>query len=389
MIKKLFAALLTISVFAAAVIPAAAAGYGLSPALGVMRAETVLEKKGVSGTPVLFTAEDFTEAAGQGIDYITLIDLPPAQSGVLALSGSECTEGQTIAADSLAFLTYTPKLEGLATATFTFRFGAEEWLNTDVMCRITMSGGVNAAPITSDEKVSTVGGVPLIHTLAAGDPDGDAVTVRVTSYPENGYLAVGSDGHIVYTPIEGFTGKDEFRYVAADKYGASSEEATVGISVEDNKYGIAFADMDGNDAYAAAVVMSQNCVMTYTYKSGEYYFSPYEKVTRIDFLVMLISALGLEDGAEPCEDTLFEDDDILTPAAKGYLALALRTGIVSLDDGYFNPTGTVTFAEAELMANSALTAGGYGGIVTGTGQADTEMTKADVARMLMKTIKNK
>ena len=104
---------------------------------------------------------------------------------------------------------------------------------------------------------------------------------------------------------------------------------------------------------------------------------------------MLISALGLEDGAEPCEDTLFEDDDILTPAAKGYLALALRTGIVSLDDGYFNPTGTVTFAEAELMANSALTAGGYGGIVTGTGQADTEMTKADVARMLMKTIKNK
>ena len=100
MIKKLFAALLTISVFAAAVIPAAAAGYGLSPALGVMRAETVLEKKGVSGTPVLFTAEDFTEAAGQGIDYITLIDLPPAQSGVLALSGTECTEGQTIAADS-------------------------------------------------------------------------------------------------------------------------------------------------------------------------------------------------------------------------------------------------------------------------------------------------
>ncbi|MBO5402004.1 MAG: cadherin-like domain-containing protein [Clostridia bacterium] len=387
--KKLLICFLLLLTVSALGLNALAQGYGLSPAIGVLKNSTVMQKCGVKNTAVTFTKGDFEMAAGKEITYIVITSLPSENAGVLTLHGENVVEGQTIPASSISYLTFTPKTENLASTSFSFRAGASDWTETDIPCIITMKSSVNVAPMASDEEIKTVANIPVFHTLGIADPNGDEMHISIRTYPKNGSISVNADGNVKYTPEEGYTGKDSFSYTVSDKFGLVSEEATVTVKVEKNSKNILFADMTDSDAYACAVMMSQSDVMTYERRDGEYYFSPAEKVTRIDYLVMLITALGMEKEAVACEDTLFDDDDILTAAAKGYLALALREEIITLGNGKFAPTDNITRGEAEQMTVSALNAAGYGGIISSGENAEDELTKADVAKLLTKAMGNK
>ncbi|MBQ2324745.1 MAG: cadherin-like domain-containing protein [Clostridia bacterium] len=387
--KKLLICFLLLLTVSALGLNALAQGYGLSPAIGVLKNSTVMQKCGVKNTAVTFAKGDFEMAAGKEITYIVITSLPSENAGVLTLHGENVVEGQTIPASSISYLTFTPKTENLASTSFSFRAGASDWTETDIPCIITMKSSVNVAPIASDEEIKTVANIPVFHTLGIADPNGDEMHISISTYPKNGSISVNADGNVKYTPEEGYTGKDSFSYTVSDKFGLVSEEATVTVKVEKNSKNILFADMTDSDAYACAVMMSQSDVMTYERRDGEYYFSPTEKVTRIDYLVMLITALGMEKEAVACEDTLFDDDDILTAAAKGYLALALREEIITLGNGKFAPTDNITRGEAEQMTVSALNAAGYGGIISSGENAEDELTKADVAKLLTKAMGNK
>lgn len=387
--KKLLTCFFLLLTVSALGVNALAQSYGFSPAIGVLKDSTVMQKCGVTNTAVNFTASDFEKAAGKEITYIVITSLPSEEAGTLSVYGEKVVEGQTIPASSISYLTFMPKSENLASTSFSFRAGASDWTETDIPCVITMKSTVNVAPIASDEEIQTVANIPVVHTLGIADPNGDEMTVNISTYPKNGSIYVSKEGNVRYTPKEGYTGKDSFSYTATDKYGLVSEEATVTVKVEKNSKNIVFADMADSDAYACAVMMSQSEVMTYERRDGEYYFSPTEKVTRIDYLVMLITALGMEKEAIACEDTLFDDDNILTSAAKGYLALALREEIITLGDGKFAPTNNITRGEAEQMTVSALNAAGYGGIISSGENADEELTKADVAKLLTKTMKSR
>ena len=387
--KKLLICFLLLLTVSALGLNALAQGYGLSPAIGVLKNSTVMQKCGVKNTAVTFTKGDFEMAAGKEITYIVITSLPSENAGVLTLHGENVVEGQTIPASSISYLTFTPKTKNLASTSFSFRAGASDWTETDIPCIITMKSSVNVAPMASDEEIKTVANIPVFHTLGIADPNGDDMHISISTYPKNGSISVNADGNVKYTPEEGYTGKDSFSYTVSDKFGLVSEEATVTVKVEKNSKNILFADMTDSDAYACAVMMSQSDVMTYERRDGEYYFSPAEKVTRIDYLVMLITALGMEKEAVACEDTLFDDDDILTAAAKGYLALALREEIITLGNGKFAPTDNITRGEAEQMTVSALNAAGYGGIISSGENAEDELTKADVAKLLTKAMGNK
>ncbi len=387
--KKLFICFFLILSLSALTVCASAEGYGLSPAIGVLKSATVMQKCGITGTAVSFTAEDFEKAAGKEITYIVITSLPPEDAGTLALHGKGVTEGQTVPASSISYLTFTPAAENLASTSFSFRAGASGWTETDIPCIITLRSSVNVSPIADDEEIETFENIPVIHTLAIADPNGDSVTVNIVSYPKHGTLTVNKNGVAEYTPKDGYTGKDSFSYTVTDKYGLDSEKAKVEVNVNKNSRNIVFADMAGSDAYACAVMMSQSEIMTYALRDGEYYFSPTEKVTKIDYLVMLITAMGMEKQVTACEDTLFDDDSILTTTAKGYLALALQKEIVSLGGGKFEPTSYITRGEAEEMTVSAMNAAGYGGIISTGENTDEVLTKAEVAKLLTKAMKNK
>ena len=308
---------------------------------------------------------------------------------MLSLHGERVTSGQTIPASSVSYLVFSPKAENLATTSFSFRAGAPDWTETDIPCIITMKSSINLAPIASDEELQTFAGIPVVHTLAVADPNGDDTKIQITSYPRNGSVSVNTSGTVIYTPKDGYSGKDTFCYTATDKYGMVSGEAKVSIEVDKNNKNIVFADMNGSDAYACAVMMADSNVMVYERRDGEYFFSPTEKVTRIDYLVMLITALGMEKEVNVCEDTLFDDDEILTNVAKGYLALALQKEIVALGNGKFMPTENITRGEAEQMTVSALHTAGYSMIIPTDTDKTEEMTKAEVAKLLAKAMRNR
>src|SRR5262249_23146556 len=74
----------------------------------------------------------------------------------------------------------------------------------------------------------------------------DAASVKVVAGAGHGSTSVNSDGSITYTPAAGFVGTDSFQYTVKDVANASSNPATVTITVVD--IGVANDDSIDTDA---------------------------------------------------------------------------------------------------------------------------------------------
>ena len=103
----------------------------------------------------------------------------------------------------------------------------------------------NSAPTASPQSASTAEDTPKTLTLAGDDPDGDALTYRVTSLPAHGLLYEGGDAsgspisslpfalsgsNVTYVPTAGYSGPDDFGFATADGE-ISSAPADVTLSV--------------------------------------------------------------------------------------------------------------------------------------------------------------
>lgn len=92
-------------------------------------------------------------------------------------------------------------------------------------------------------------------------------------------------------------------------------------------------------------------------------FRPADDITRAEFAIVVINALGLSDQATGTS-TGFNDDNEIAAWAKGEVAKAKELGIVQGDDqGNFNPMNKITRAEIATMIARAyeMTADGLGG----------------------------
>lgn len=100
---------------------------------------------------------------------------------------------------------------------------------------------VNDPPVAQDDSVSTPEDVPIEIAVfddnghgPDADPDGTLVpgTVTVVSPAGSGMTSVNtSNGHITYTPDLNTSGTDSFTYTVNDNSGATSNEATVTVTV--------------------------------------------------------------------------------------------------------------------------------------------------------------
>lgn len=90
---------------------------------------------------------------------------------------------------------------------------------------------VNDAPVAAADYVATDAGEPLEIAALGNDSDldGDALSLEDVGEPAHG-SAVIEDGKIIYTPSDGYTGVDEFRYTAGDTSGATAT-ATIKVGV--------------------------------------------------------------------------------------------------------------------------------------------------------------
>jgi PKD repeat protein len=73
----------------------------------------------------------------------------------------------------------------------------------------------NAPAVVQDLTASTDAGASVAIPLAASDPDGDTLTLRIVSQPPNGTVGL-SGSTAMYFPSVGFTGTDTFTYAAWD-----------------------------------------------------------------------------------------------------------------------------------------------------------------------------
>lgn len=159
-------------------------------------------------------------------------------------------------------------------------------------------------------------------------------------------------GKIKYTPDENFSGKDKFTFIAVDKYGNESAPATVKIKVEKNRLDIEYADMQGEDAHMAAVILAENDILTGEKLGDEMTFSPEKEISRADFLIMAMRASDIDKG-DSAVASKFEDDASFTGYQRRYIAKAQEMKLVygfDTDSGaVFRPNESITLAHAATI----------------------------------------
>ena len=92
---------------------------------------------------------------------------------------------------------------------------------------------MHSAPVVSDIHAMVSPAASFEITLNGSDSDLiDHLTYYITNLPNHGNLTTGTNSASVrYTPFEGYSGLDIFTYKAVDKYGLSSNNATVVMDI--------------------------------------------------------------------------------------------------------------------------------------------------------------
>lgn len=327
--------------------------YDRPPAFSILQKQLTLNKHSEKGETATFKKDDFKNLIGEELTYIKVSSLPEASDGTLIYKGASVTLGQTIPAESLEYLKFIPNGE-VESASFSFSCDAKSFNGRDMNCEITFTNGKNLAPIVSDSVMKTVSDIGCEAKLDINEPNGDTFTVNVITYPRDGEIKIGNDGKVTYTPNTGFSGKDTLVYTVTDRFGEVSSRATLAITVEKNQSNIFFADMEGNANHLSAYrVCSQN-VMVYRTEGGKYYFDPEAPVSKIEFLVMMMSAAGLDADIAAVADSAVSDDSALSSGLKGYLSAASEQNLIKLNNGAFSPYSKITVADAAYMVSAAL-----------------------------------
>ncbi len=359
--KKLFI-ITAIMLFAICTVTTYAVTSNLSPALEVIANQTEMIKCSTSAGVVKFSEEDFTEFADFNHSSITLVSLPPESDGELYLGSTPVKIGQTVSMSNLDLLRFVPR-DGVKETSF--KFSLDRSYTTECIIKITEKEG--SVPTASGVGMSAVtqADVTCHGVLEGNDPDGDLLLFEIVDYPSNGliYLIDARTGRFTYTPYDGFEGVDSFSYRVRDEMGHYSKKCEVTMKIEPREYEKTIVDMEDHPSYNAVLSMVGGGYMDVIIEKGKVYFDPEETVTREDFLVTAMKALGT--GKLSPINTSFLDNDDISKENRGYVAAAYKYGIVKGDvwEGVgvnFYPDEPITRAEAAVILNRILGLEGNG-----------------------------
>lgn len=328
----------------------------------VLAGQTDVVVSGFVGNEVSFEAEDFERNLNLSrVDSITICSLPSETAGELLLGSSRIAVGQTLGTGELSHMVFVAAEDSVTTASFSFTANES---TVPVICCIRLMTSENDTPTLAmapelSLNVATYKGYSLYGTLAAYDPDGDAMVFEIVSYPQNGSVRMldREAGSYVYTPQGDFAGTDRFSYVARDAWGNYSTPRTVTVQVSLAGTGVTYADMLDSEAHTAALALTEAGIMSGAQVGNQHYFYPNETVTRAQFLVMAMNAAGITD-VPACSDTGFFDDADIADSMKGYVATAYSLGYISgtnvRGEVCFLPDEAITRAQAAVMLDRIL-----------------------------------
>lgn len=181
----------------------------------------------------------------EGIGNLTSVLVTNVSTGTLSLSNN-------------GGFTYTPPNGFSGNVQFTYRAVDSDGGQSNIATvTITVGGPANGSPLANDDNYNTGFNTPLVVNapgfLSNDIDDGGVANLQaqvINPAPGNvGTIVIGSNGSINYTPATGYSGTFEFTYRATDGQGATSNLATVRITVA----GISNATPTANnDNYAVA-----------------------------------------------------------------------------------------------------------------------------------------
>ena len=330
----------------------------VSVGLDVLASRTEMVKSGLVNNDIVFDAEDFERSLNvSALSSVTVTVLPSRADGVLYLGNGEVSVGQTISRDNLGYLNFVFASEKIKDSRFSFTSNFGEY---EISCKMCLLDSLNHAPTVSNETktstpVGTYQNIAVYGTLSASDVDGDSFIFEIVSQPKNGTLIVedASIGTYCYLPCGGYSGEDSFRYVAIDKYGNYSAAAEIKLQVDVQKNRLVYSDMKNSIAHVPAISLTERGIMSASKVGGKSYFHPNQTISRLDFLVAAMKAIGYED-AKACVKTVFDDDAEIPEGFKGYVALAQQKNYVcgKIDENgrlLFSPNDDITRAEAAVI----------------------------------------
>lgn len=333
----------------------------VSCGLDVLAHQNPMELAGVKGNAIGFSADKFACAMNLSkVDKITVTELPDISIGSLYIGGQGVSVGQTVNASDLSLMTYEEAAGGIGkTAQFCFTVNGSSY---EMACNLYMIDTVNYSPtVTSAPAVSlnnyTYTNIAVGGVLSAFDPEGDELTFEIVSYPSHGILTLENKnlGTYLYKPTDSYTGDDSFEYVVKDKYGNYSASAKVNLKVNSQKTSTVYSDMLDNELYSHAIAVTESGLMNGTRVGDCFCFEADGGVSRAEFLVTAMNAIGIKNLPESKNTGFFDDADI-NPAMKGYVALAYSKGYISgiTENGQlcFKPDESITLSEAAVIISN-------------------------------------
>ena len=355
---KLSARFLLSSLALSALLTGSVSAAALSPGLCRIAENSSMIKSGTVSTGISFSTEDFQRASMlTEVEAVTVTSLPASSCGVLYFGNVPLAVNQSISGENLDKLHFSPTGDARE-GSFTFRYGEDY----SVKCILRITDEINFAPTvaTSPELAAwTQKDIDCCGTLKAYDPEGDPLQFEITSYPSKGLLTLrdAEHGDFTYTPYSGYSGEDHFSYRVRDSYGNYSDTAVVTVTIERQNTEFVFADMNGHWAHSAAITMASDGIIEYTHETGMALFRPEEKVTRQEFLMMVMRALDYEPDILSVE-TVFADNDQISQECKPYVNAAFNAGIIRgrEENGQilFCPSEYISRAESAVIVNNII-----------------------------------
>ena len=175
--------------------------------------------------------------------------------------------------------TYTPDSDFFGTDTFTYTIQDQNAANSNTATVTVNVSGINDSPTAVDDSVATDEDTEVTIDVLSNDSDidgtVDATTLVVVAQPSQGSVRVES-GQLIYTPDSNINGADSLTYSVRDDSDASSNEATVDITinaVNDNPVanddtanlledGTLMINVLGNDSDAESGFVATNVTLT-------------------------------------------------------------------------------------------------------------------------------
>lgn len=299
-----------------------------------------------------FGAEQFspgeTELAG-----ICLTQLPEKSQGLLMLGERLLRPGDVLTAQQVGEMTFVSgSVQQDSTATISYLPVFANGLAGEATMTLSIRGRENKAPIAEDCAFETYKNLEVTGTLKVRDPEGQEMQFALTRPPKRGTIEISPDGRFTYTPKKNKVGVDSFTFTATDPAGKTSREATVTVSILKPTDAGQYTDTAGKSCRFSAEWMKNTGIFVGENIGGSPCFSPERKVTRGEFVTMLVKALNLPTDEAVTETGYSDVPQWLRP----YLAAAIRSGLTARLEAAdsFGPDQPVSAEEAAAMLCSAL-----------------------------------